>query len=153
MLPLLPLSHHPMTRSSATLLQALVVLFGIGTLAFLLWQPTVEGVNATATSLYDIYFDDYLVAYAYIASIPFFVALFHIVKVLGQQTAQASIRSLRTIRYCALSLIPLVIGGVTIILSQPTDDRPPVLMMGTVLILCSIAVATIAGMFERKMRG
>jgi uncharacterized membrane protein YraQ (UPF0718 family) len=52
-----------------------VVLMGIGTLVLLLWEPQIEGRNAHAT-LYQIYFNDPFLAYAYIASIAFFVALY-----------------------------------------------------------------------------
>lgn len=36
-------------RGSTLFLQMVIILFGIGALAFLLWEPTVEGVNAGAT--------------------------------------------------------------------------------------------------------
>src|SRR5882757_4418154 len=63
-------------------LQAVIVLIGIGALALMLWEPHIEGRNAHAT-LFEIYFKDPFLAYAYIASIPFFVALYQAFKVLG----------------------------------------------------------------------
>jgi hypothetical protein len=56
-------------------LQAVIVLIGIGALALMLWEPHIEGRNAHAT-LFEIYFNDPFLAYAYLASIPFFVALY-----------------------------------------------------------------------------
>jgi hypothetical protein len=47
----------------------------------MLWEPHVEGVNAHAT-LFEKYFNPFVV-YAYVASIPFFVALYQAFKVLG----------------------------------------------------------------------
>ena len=61
-----------MKRSSTMFLQAVIVLIGVGALAFMLGEPHIEGVNAHAT-LFEMYFNLF-VAYVYIASIPFFVA-------------------------------------------------------------------------------
>jgi len=63
-------------------LQAVIVLIGIGALALMLWEPHIEGRNAH-TTLFEIYFKDPFLAYAYLASIPFFVALYQVFKVLG----------------------------------------------------------------------
>ena len=45
---------------------------GIGALAFLLWEPHLEGRNANATP-YELYFNDPFLAYAYVASVSFFM--------------------------------------------------------------------------------
>jgi hypothetical protein len=71
-----------MKRSSTTFLQLVIVLIGIGALALMLWEPHIEGRNAHATT-FQIYFNDPFLAYTYIASIPFFVALYQAFKVLG----------------------------------------------------------------------
>ncbi|MEK7514868.1 MAG: hypothetical protein AAB608_00605 [Patescibacteria group bacterium] len=55
-------------------LKAAIVLIGIGALAFLLIEPHFEGRNVNAT-LFEIYFRDPFLAYAYIASIPFHSSL------------------------------------------------------------------------------
>ena len=73
-------------RSSTIFLQVVIVLIGIGALALMLWEPHIEGRNAHAT-LFEIYFKDPFLAYAYIASIPFFVALYQAFKVLEYVTA------------------------------------------------------------------
>src|SRR3954453_18455053 len=96
-----------MKRSSTAFLHTVIVLIGIAVLAFLLWEPHVEGVNAHATPL-EMYFSAF-VAYAYAASIPFFVALYQAFKVLGyarrnQVFSQEAVKALRTIKYCALAL-------------------------------------------------
>ena len=60
-----------MKRSSTIFLQVVIVLIGIGALALMLWEPHIEGRNAHAT-LFEIYFKDPFLAYAYIASIAVF---------------------------------------------------------------------------------
>src|ERR671921_228513 len=93
-----------MKRSSTAFLQIVIVLIGIGALALMLWEPHIEGRNAHATP-FEIYFKDPFLAYAYIASVPFFVALYQAFKVLGyagqnQVFSQAAVNALRTIKYC-----------------------------------------------------
>jgi len=63
-------------------LRAVTVLIGAGVLALMLWEPHIEGRNAHAT-LFEIYFKDPFLAYAYLASTPFFVALYQAFMVLG----------------------------------------------------------------------
>ena len=96
-----------MNRGSILFLKAVLVLIGIGALALMLWEPHIEGRNAHAT-LFEIYFKDPFLAYAYIASISFFVALYQAFKVLGyagqnKVFSQAAVKALRTIKYCAKS--------------------------------------------------
>ena len=59
-----------MKRSSTIFLQVVIVLIGIGALAVMLWEPLIEGRNAHAT-LFQVYFNDPFLAYAYTASIAF----------------------------------------------------------------------------------
>ena len=72
----------PMNRSSTAFLQTIIVLIGVGALALMLWEPHLEGRNAHATP-FEIYFKDPFLAYLYVASIPFFAALYQAFKVLG----------------------------------------------------------------------
>src|SRR5213592_1021460 len=105
-----------MKRSSTIFLQVVVVLIGIGALAIMLWEPHIEGRNVHAT-LFEIYFKDPFLAYAYIASIPFFVALYQAFKLLGyigrnEVFSQRSVKALRTIKYCAIAIIGFVVVSV-----------------------------------------
>src|SRR5437763_689308 len=116
-----------MKKSSTVFLQVVIVLIGIGTVGLLLWEPRIEGRNAHAT-LFEIYFKDPFLAYAYIASIPFFVGLYQAFKVLGyvgqnKVFSQAAVKALRTIKYCAISIIGFVVGGEIFIMLGHSDDR------------------------------
>lgn len=137
-------------------LKVVVVLIGITTLAFLLWEPHVEGRNVGAT-LFEIYFTDPFLAYAYIASIPFFVSLYQLFKLSGdagrnELPNQRSVKALQTIKYCAMMMPVLIVIGVVWILSVESDDRPPVVAMGSATTLISIAFAIVAAVFEKKAR-
>jgi hypothetical protein len=144
-----------MKRSSALILQVAIVLIGIGALAFMLWEPHVEGRNAHATS-FEIYFKDPFLAYAYFGSIPFFVGLYRAFGLFGRVRqdgafSQDTVDALRAIRRCAIALICFVIGGVVIILVSG-DGEPPGIVMGCLIVLASSVVAAAAAMFARKLQ-
>ncbi len=145
-----------MKKGSTIFLQLVTVLIGIGALALLLWEPHVEGRNVRAT-LAQIYFKDPFLAYAYIASIPFFVVLYQTFKVLkhvGQDTlfSQAAVKALWTIKYCAIAIIGFVVGGEIFIMLSSSDDRSGGVFMGILISFSSIVIATAAAMFERILQ-
>src|SRR5258705_9296737 len=145
-----------MKRSSTIFLQLVIVVIGIGALAMMLWEPHIEGRNAHAT-LFEIYFKDPFLAYAYIASIPFFVALYQAFKVLGyagqnKVFSQAAVKALRTIKYCAISIIGFVAVGEIFIMLGNSDDRAGGVFMGILINFGSIVIATAAAMFERILQ-
>jgi len=132
------------------------VLIGIGALAFLLWEPHVEGRNAHAT-LFEMYFKDPFLAYMYIASIPFFAGLYQALKVLGyvrqnKTFSPATVKALRTIKYCALAIIGFVAVGVIFMISGDKDDRPAGVFMRILITFPSIVIAAAAGMFEQILQ-
>ena len=145
-----------MKRRSTLFLQVVIVLIGIGALTIMLWEPHIEGRNAHAT-LFEIYFKDPFLAYAYIASIPFFVALYQAFKVLGytgrnKVFSQAAVKALRTIKYCAIAIIGFVAVGEIFIMLGNSDDRAGGVFMGILITFGSIIIATAAAMFERILQ-
>jgi len=145
-----------MKRGSTIFLQAVIVLIGIGALALLLWEPHIEGRNAHAT-LFSIYFKDPFLAYAYVASIPFFAALYQAFKVLGyvrqnKTFSQATVNSLRMIKYCAIAIIGFVVVSVVFMIFGDKDDRPPGVFMRILITFPSIVIATAAAVFERVLQ-
>ncbi len=145
-----------MKRSSTLFLQLVIVLLGIGALALMLWEPHIEGRNAHATP-FEIYFKDPFLAYAYIASIPFFIALYQAFRVLEyvrQNTtfSQTTVKALRTITYCAIAIVGLVAVSAIFIVFADQDDRPAGVFMRIVIAFASIVVATAAAVFERILQ-
>jgi hypothetical protein len=144
-------------KSGATLfLRAVLVLFGIGALVLMLVEPHLEGRNVHATN-FEIYFKDPFLAYAYIASIPFFVGLYHGIKVLGyagrnKEFSPSTLRSVRIIKYCAMSLIGFVVGAEIYIMSIESDDRAGGVFMGVLIAFASIVVATAMAVLERALQ-
>ncbi len=145
-----------MKKSSTIFLQVVLVLIGIGALGLLLWEPHLEGVNAHST-FFKVYLDPFI-ALVYIGSIPFFIALYQAVKVLGyagqnKVFSQAAVNALRTIKYCALAIIGFVIlEEIFIMLTHGSDDATGGVMMGVFITFGSIVIATAAAMFERILQ-
>ncbi len=135
-----------MNRTAVVTIRTLIILVAVAALAFLIVEPQVEGRNVNAT-LVEIYFNDPLLAYAYIASIPFFVGLYQVYKLVKFPEQKA----LQIIRNCALVTIPFIIIGVTWILQIESDDRPPIIAMGTLSTLICIGVAIASNAFRKKL--
>ncbi len=145
-----------MNRSATIFLQVVIVLIGIGALAILLFEPHVEGRNAHST-LFQIYFNDPFLAYAYVASIPFFMALYQAFKLLGyagrnQVFSPAAVKTLRTIKYCSIAVIGFVAGAEIFILLNAEEDKPGGFFIGIIITFGSIVIAAAAAMFERILQ-
>lgn len=145
-----------MQRISTLFLQLVIVLFGMGTLAFMLWEPHVEGRNARA-SFFEIYFKDAFLAYVYVASIPYFVALqraFKAVGYAGQNKAftPETVGALRTIKRCALAVIGFVVVSFAFMVFGDPEDRPPGIVMRALVTFGATVVAVTAAMFERILK-
>jgi hypothetical protein len=145
-------------RSPTIFLQVVIVLVGIGALALMLWEPHLEGRNAHATT-FEIYFKDPFLAYAYLASIAFFTALFQAFTLLGyigrnQVFSLDSVRTLRTIKYCAMVLVAMIGGAVAYlsIFVRDKDDIAGGMAMGLVMIFVSVVIGTAAAVFERLLQ-
>jgi hypothetical protein len=145
-------------RGSTVFLQVVIVLIGIGVLALMLWEPHLEGRNAHAT-LFEIYFKDPFLAYAYLASIAFFAALYQAFTLLGyirqnKVFSLDSVRALRTIKYCAIALVAMIGGAVAylFIAMRGKDDIAGGVTMGVLMIVVSIVIATAAAVFERLLQ-
>jgi hypothetical protein len=148
-----------MNKRSTIFLQVVIVLIGIGALALLLWEPQIEGVNKNATN-FEIYFKDPFLAFVYVGSIPFFIALYQAFKVLGyaRQNKVFSpevVKALRTIKYCALAIIGFVVAAEILLLlmnERDSDDPGAPIFMGVLVAFPSIVVATAAALFEKILQ-
>jgi hypothetical protein len=137
----------------ARLLQAILVLVGFAALAFLLVEPHFEGRNVHATP-FQIYFRDPFLAYAYLASLPFFVALYKTFRVAGAfgrgtLVSFSTVKALATVRRCAFLLIGFTALGELLLLMTESDDRAGAVVIGLVIILGSLLVAWVAGRARR----
>ena len=148
-----------MKRSSTIFLQFVIVLVGVAAIALLLWEPQVEGVNKDRTN-FEIYFQDPFLALVYAGSIPFFMALYQAIRVLGfvgrnKVFSPEVVKALRTIKYCALAIIGFVVlEELFILLSGNRDLENPgaPIFLGILIVFPSIVIATAAAMFARILQ-
>ena len=146
-----------MNRSPVLLLQVVIVLVGIAAFALLLWEPHIEGRNARATA-FEIYFNDPFLAWAYVGSIPFFVALYRAFRLASHvrengALSQVTMDGLRVITHCMMAFIGFVAGGLAlVIMFGDGDDRPAGIFMGILVALPSIVVAIVATAFARRLQ-
>ena len=146
-------------KSSTIFLQVIIVLFGVGLIVAMLWEPHLEGRNVNAT-LFDIYFKDPFLAYAYIGTIPFFVALYKAFKVLGYAGqnnifSQKTINALRTIKYGVLITAAAIVGAdiyLKIAARGSGDDPAGAIALGIIATFVCIVIATAASVFERTVQ-
>ena len=152
-----------MKKSSTIFLQVVIVLIGIGALALLLWEPHLEGVNANA-GFFEVYLDPFI-AYIYLASIPFFVAVYQAFKVLGyvgknMTFSQAAVRALRKIKYCAFITAGAIIATDVFLLVHArlypeigaVDGPEGAVMLGLIATFISVVIGTAAAVFEKTLQ-
>jgi hypothetical protein len=146
-----------MKRTSILFLQAVIVLIGIVALAILIRLPLTEG-RATNLDLLSIYADPFIM-YGYASSIAFFVALYKAFKLLGyigqnKLFTLSSVRTLRSIKYCAIIFsVLIVMAGLYIRIFHDKDDDPAgFLAMCIVITFISIVVATAVAVLEKILQ-
>jgi hypothetical protein len=145
-----------MKSSSAIFLQVIVVLVGIGTLGLMLWEPHLEGRNAYATT-FEIYFKDPFLAYVYVGSIPFFVAVYRAFALFGHVRrtgtfSHVTLDALRAIKRCAMALIGFIAGAmIYIIMFSDGEDRPPGVFMCVLAAFAASVIAATASFWRRKL--
>lgn len=146
-----------MKKNSIVFLQSVVVLIGLVALAILIRLPLSEG-RAQNLNLFRIYFDPFIL-YGYASSIAFFVALYKAFRLLGnirknKLFSPNSVRTLRSIKYCAIILSVLIaIAGIYIkIFHNKGDDPAGFLAMCIITIFISVAVATAVTVLEKILQ-
>jgi len=153
-IPILLLSEALLMKKGSTLfLKFVICLIAIGALIWLIWFPQLEG-RAANLDLISIYKDP-LIIYAYIGSIPFFVALYQAFKLLGyidgnKVFSQSSVNAMKNMKYCASGFI--VLGILYIRLFVRGDDPAGVTALGIFTTFASIVIATAAAVFQRLLQ-
>ena len=145
-----------MKRVSTLFLKLIVLLIATVVLTWMIVFPRLEG-RATNLDLISIYTDPFII-YGYVASIPFFVALFQTLKLLGYVErdtvfSQTAIRAVRIVKYCALATIVFLVLAILYIrvMAQGDDPAGPT-MLGLVAVLTFVVIATAAGVFQKLLQ-
>lgn len=143
-------------KGSTIFLKIVLVLIAAVALFAMIRFPQTEG-RAANLDLVSIYIDPFI-WYIYLASVPFFVALFQAFKLLGfveknKIFSKGAVSSVRTIKWCALSIIGFLVVAMAWVRFAVTGDDDPAgaMAMGIVLTFVSTVVATGSAIFEKLL--
>lgn len=146
-----------MKQGSTLFLKFVICLIAIGALALMVWFPQLEG-RAVNLDLISIYKDPFII-YMYIASIPFFIALFQAFKLLGyvdknKVFSQAAVQAVRKIKYCATAIVVFIVASVGYLFAvqRGKEDIAGGVAGGLLIIFVSIVVTTAAAVIERLLQ-
>ncbi|MCE7915916.1 MAG: DUF2975 domain-containing protein [Nitrosomonas sp. PRO4] len=145
-----------MKKGSTLFLKFVICLIAIVALTWLIWFPQLEGRAATL-DLISIYLDP-LIIYAYIGSIPFFVALYQAFNLLGyvdknKVFSQLAVKAVSIIKYCALIFSGFIVLGILYIrLIVKGEDSAGVTALGIFTTFASIVIATAAAVFQKLIQ-
>ena len=143
-----------MKKASIVFLKVVICLIGIAVLAWLLWFPQAEGRNANSDWL-SLYFNDPFLAYVYVGSLAFFVGLYQTLKLLksieqNKAFSQASVKALRNIKYCAITIIGFLLGAMAfIMLSHGEDDAAGAISLGIITTFSMLVIAVFAAVLQK----
>jgi hypothetical protein len=149
-----------MRRGSTLFLKLIILFLAAVVLTWMVVFPRSEGVAANL-DLLSIYTNPF-VLYLYITWMPFFVALYQAIKLLGfveNNTifSQTAVKAVRNIKYCAIAFIGFVSAAISYIfvmakVKSGDDDPTGFIAMGLVLIFASSVMATAAAVFQRLLQ-
>lgn len=146
-----------MKRNSTLFLRFVIVLIAIGALAIMIRFPQTEG-RAVNLDLFSIYTDPFII-YMYIASLPFFMALFQTFKLLGyvdkhKMFSQPAIKAVKTIKYCALTIVGFIVASAMylFLFQRGKDDIAGGVAAGIFIIFVSGIIAAAAAVFEKLLQ-
>jgi hypothetical protein len=140
-----------MKRGSTLFLKAVVILFSIAVFAlciFLISQIFIENLGGYLP----------IVIGMLAASIPFFIGVFHTMKLLNQidknqAFSQLSIKSLEIIKYCGIVISALYGFGMPyIFIVAQRDDAPGVVLLGLIFTLTPMIMAVFATILQKVLQ-
>lgn len=147
-----------MKHGFTLLLKLVIFLVAIAALAGMVRLPQTEG-RAANLNLIEIYSDPFII-YLYLASIPFFIALYQVFKLLGlvdknKIFSQASLKAVRNIKYCAIVLagfLAAAISYIFVVAEATNDDGAGAIAIGIITIVATSVVAFTAAIFQKRMQ-
>ena len=139
-----------MKRGSTLFLRGTIILLGIGVLALCIFVLPVgmrDGIDYRP-----------VIIGMYIAAIPFFVALYQGLKLLGfidknNVFSVLAIKALKYIKYCAVTIsILYVLEMPFIYIAAEKDDAPGAIVIGLVIMFASFVIATFAAVLQKLIQ-
>lgn len=141
-----------MKRGSTVFLRVVIILLGLAALAF---AAIVLPIGIATDNVG--YYRPILIG-MYVPAIPFFLALYQALKLLGyidKNTAfsELSITALKNIKYCALTISGMYAAGMPYIFHAANrDDAPGVVLIGCIIIGASFVVGIFAAVLQKLVQ-
>ena len=129
-----------MKRGSTILLKLVIILIGLGAAAFFGYVLPM-GIMTDQVG----YYRPILIG-MYAPGIPFFIALYQAMKLLGyidqnKAFSELSAKSLKSIKYCGIAISIMYAAGMPYIFNAADrDDAPGVVAIGFIIIFASIVI-------------
>lgn len=147
-----------MKRGTTLFLKIAVILIGMPVLALCIF--VVPELGNYVVELYPdrAYMKYLLLIDLYVAAIPFYFALYQAFKLLSyidknKAFSALSIKALKTIKYCALTISMLYVVGMPLFfLIGDKDDAPGFIVIGLVIIFASMVIAVFAAVLQKLLQ-
>lgn len=147
-----------MKHGSTNFLRLVIFVMGMGILAlciFALPSAWKGGSAEFPTASYAVFL---IIIGMYATTVPFFIGLWHTLKLLGyidqnKAFSDLSAQSIRNIKRCATVIAILYIGGVPLLFPiADADDAPGLIIVGTVIACAPVVVAVFASILEKLLQ-
>ena len=147
-----------MKRGTTLFLKIAVILIGIPVIALCVF--VVPELGKYVVELYPdrAYMKYLLLIDLYAAAIPFYFALYQAFKLLSyidknKAFSALSIKSLKAIKYCAITINMLYVVGMPLFfLIGDKDDAPGFIVIGLVIIFASMVIAVFAAVLQKLLQ-
>lgn len=141
-----------MKQASTFFLKGVVVCLGLAALALCIFGlPHVIGsINMGG-------YDPILLG-VYVTMIPFFIALYQVLRLLGhidknKAFSDLSVNALKNIKYCATAIGILYAAGMPYIFYvADKDDAPGVVLIGLIIVGTSLVIATFTAVLQKLFK-
>ncbi len=151
--------NHMIKKGSTLFLKAVVLVLGLLVLALCIFAlPNIwKGVMKAEPQII-ITSAHLIILGMYASAIPFFIALVETMKLLSyidRNTAfsDLSVKSLNKIKYCAIAISVLYLGGVPLLYPfAELDDAPGLMVIGFAIACAPVVIAVFAAVLQRLLQ-
>jgi len=147
-----------MKRGSTHFLRLVIILIGLGVLALCIFALPSMLAGASAEFPYATQSVFLIIGGLYIATLPFFIALWQSFKLLhyidrNKAFSELSVKALKNIKYCASSITVIFAAFVPLLFPiADMDDAPGLILFGAGIAGIPIVIAVFAAILEQLLK-
>ncbi len=147
-----------MKKVSTNFLRCAIAVIGAGVLALCIFALPSMWKGASAEFPMASYSIFLIMIGLYITAVPFFIALWQTLKLLrlidqNKAFSDLSVAVLKNIKYCAIAISVLYVGGVPLLFPiADADDAPGLLIIGAAIACAPIVVAVFSAVLQKLLQ-